>query len=251
MKKVNRLLILLVVSFVCLMPFRAEANTVNDGTYDCLKNNQGASLYNTGAVLIYRGWHGNSISPSTNMIKAIPHINVINLTGQTLQFTQNTGVFATSTAIVGQVALMRENTPTQKFAFSFDLAGVGSDDYNSNPGPLGTMNGDSEWINGLNNAKSASDLVMKVGNHNFQIHTAWQSTPCSILENLGGNADLVTMALRDADSNKTASYCSDQNNINRGMVYLTGYTDPNGIPFEVFLVAGDRTNITFLVKYTN
>ena len=65
------------------------------------------------------------------------------------------------------------------------------------------------------------------------------------------HADLVTMSLHDTNSKKYASYIVNDKIVNRGMVYLTGYSDASGRPYEVFLVAGDRTNITFLVKYKN
>ncbi len=66
------------------------------------------------------------------------------------------------------------------------------------------------------------------------------------------HADLVTLSLRDSKTNQYASYLVNNNVINRGMVYLTGYTDSSsGKPYEVFLVAGDRTRITLLVKYKN
>ena len=48
------------------------------------------------------------------------------------------------------------------------------------------------------------------------------------------------------------SYLVNNSIVNRGMVYLTGYTDSSsGKPYEVFLVAGDRIRITLLVKYKN
>jgi len=249
MKKVNKLFILLAFAIVCLMPIRAQAwIQLDDSSYNCLFNGAAPVNYNTGAVLIYRGWH-TSLGYSTEMIKAIPHMNIINLTGQTLQITKATGVFGVPN-MVGQVALMRENTPTQIYAYSFDLVGVSSDDYNNSPGPKngGTEKGDPEWVNGLNNAKSASDLTMSVGSNSFDLHIDWGSNYNGLEV---GNADLVTMSLHDSNSNKYASYLVNNNVVNRGMVYLTGYTDSSGKAFEVFLVAGDRTNITFLVKYKN
>ena len=65
------------------------------------------------------------------------------------------------------------------------------------------------------------------------------------------NANLVTMSLRDIKANKYASSVVNNGVINRGMVYLTGYTDSRGNAYEVILVAGDRTAITLLVKYVN
>lgn len=258
MKKINNLLILLAFAIVCLMPMTAQAwAQLDDSSYNCLFNGASQVSYNNGAVLIYRGWH-SSLGYSTEMIKAIPHINIINLTGQTLQITKATGCFAVPN-IVGQVALMRENTPTQIFAYSFDLVGstssnpsgyVGSDDYNNSPGPSngGTEKGDSEWVNSLNKS-GASDLTMSVGSNSFDLHVDWQSTYNGWEV---GNADLVTMSLHDTASNKYASYCVNNGVINRGMVYLSGSNySANGQPYEVILVAGDRTNITFLVKYVN
>jgi hypothetical protein len=248
MKKIHKLFILLALAIVCLMPVRVQASQLDDKVYNPLIYGQSAVNYNTGAVLIYRGWH-TYLGYTTEMIKAIPHINIINLTGQTLQFTKATGCFATPNNIVEQVGLMRENTnPPSMYAYSFDLVGIGSDDKNTSPGPKGggTAKGDAEWVNGLQN--KTHDLVMSVGNHSFGLHVDWTShyNAAEI-----GSADLVTMSLRDTASNKYASYCVNNGVINRGMVYLTGYTDANGLPYEVILVAGDRTNITFLVKYVN
>jgi len=250
MKEANKLFVLLVIAIICLMPISAEAIIqLDDSSYNCLFSNAAPVNYNKGAVLIYRGWH-TSLGYSTEMIKAIPRMNIINLTGQTLQITKATGVFGVPN-MVGQVALMRENTPTQIYGYSFNLVGVDSDDYNNNPGPKngGTTKGDAEWVDGLNNVKGASDLTMSVGSNSFDLHIDWGSN-YNALE--VGYADLVTMSLHDNNSGKYASYIANTNNtVNRGLVYLTGYTDPSGKPFEVFLVAGDRTNITFLVKYKN
>ena len=247
MKKLNNLFILLAFLVVCLMPIGVHARVqLDDKIYDDLFYNASPNAYNTGAVLIYRGWNAN-VGYDTEMIKAIPHLNVINLTGQTLQFTKATGCFAAPN-IVGQVALMRGNTADQKFAFSFDLVGVGSDDNNTNPGPdKGTNRGDSDWHDAINK-KGTSDLTMSVGSNSFTLHLDSKYNYNGLA---AAHADLVTMSLRDTKSNKYASYIVNNKIINRGMVYLTGYTDSSGRPFEVFLVAGDRTQITFLVKYKN
>ena len=255
MKKANHWFILMAFALVCLMPIRVQALAqLDDSLYNCLFNGASPDAYNTGAVLIYRGWHYGPLGYRTEMIKAIPHLNVINLTGQTLQFTSATGCFPQN--VVGQSSLMRENTPTQKYAYGFDLIGstssnpsgyIGSDDYNDNPGPQGTAGGDSEWYNSLNKS-GASDLVMSVGSNSFGLHVDWTSSYNGLEAT---NADLVTMSLRDIHANKYASYLVNNNIVNRGLVYLTGYTDSNGRPFEVFLVTGDRINITFLVKYVN
>lgn len=102
-------------------------------------------------MLIYRGWQ-TYLGYDTGMIKAIPHINIIKLTGQTLQNNQATGCFGIQN-IDGQVALMRESTPTQIYAYSFDLVGINSEDNNTSPGPQGggIAKGDASWINGLQN----------------------------------------------------------------------------------------------------
>ncbi|MDR3590856.1 MAG: hypothetical protein P4N41_14485 [Negativicutes bacterium] len=246
MKKMNKLFILLALAIVCLMPLRAQAAQLDDKIYNPLFNGAAPVNYNTGAVLIYRGWH-TYLGYETEMIKAIPHMNIINLTGQTLQITTATGCFGGQN-IVGQVALMRENTPTQIYAYSFDLTGINSEDTNTSPGPQGggTAKGDASWVNGLQN--KTSDLVMSVGNQSFGLHVDWGSRYNA---SEVGNADLVTMSLRDTNTNKYASYTVNNGVINRGMVYLTGYQDAYGQPYQVFLVAGDRINITFLVKYVN
>lgn len=246
MKKVNNLFILLAFLVVCFMPIRVHALAqLDDKLYDSLFYNASANTSNTGAVLIYRGWNAN-VGYNTEMIKAIPHLNVINLTGQTLQFTKATGCFAYPN-IVGQVALMRENTADQKFAFSFDLVGVSSDDNNTNPGPKGTNRGDSQWTDAIKK-KGTSDLTMSVGRDSFTLHLDSTDRYNGLA---AAHADLVTMSLHDTNSKKYASYIVNNKIVNRGMVYLTGYSDASGRPYEVFLVAGDRTNITFLVKYKN
>ena len=258
MKKLQSILILLSFSLICLMPSGVQAlGQQDDSIYNVLFNGAAPKNYNTGAVLIYRGWSQTyALGYNTEMIKAIPHMNIINLTWQTLSFTEATGCFPSN--IVGQVALMREitqpGTPNQ-FAYSFDLKGtgsngyIGSDDYNYSPGPNGggTAMGDSEWNNSLNKV-GASDLQMSIGGNSFGLHVDWGS-------NYNGyevsDANLVTMSLRDIKANKYASYVVNSGVINRGMVYLTGYNDSRGNAYEVFLVAGDRTAITLLVKYAN
>lgn len=258
MKKINSLFILLTLSLICLLPTGVQALAqLDDSSYNVLFNGAAPVNYNKGAVLIYRGWSQNyALGYKTEMIKAIPHMNIINLTGQTLSFTEATGCFPSN--IVGQVALMREitqpGTPNQ-FSYSFDLKGtgsngyIGSDDYNNSAGPNGggTAMGDGEWNSSLNKV-GASDLQMSIGSNSFGLHVDWGSNYNGLEVS---NANLVTMSLRDINANKYASSVVNNGVINRGMVYLTGYTDSRGNAYEVILVAGDRTAITLLVKYVN
>ena len=85
MKKTNSFFVLLAFLLVCLLPTSGQAYVqLDDKLYDQLFNGASATTYNTGAVLIYRGWNAN-VGYKTEMIKAIPHVNIVNLTGQTLQ----------------------------------------------------------------------------------------------------------------------------------------------------------------------
>ena len=247
MKKTNSFFVLLAFLLVCLLPTSGQAYVqLDDKLYDQLFNGASATTYNTGAVLIYRGWNAN-VGYKTEMIKAIPHVNIVNLTGQTLQIAKTTGVFNVPN-MAGQVALMRENTASQIYAYSFDLQSVKSDDNNSSPGPAATVKGDKEWRDALSNY-SDSSMVVTVGNDSFTLQFASTNNYNSLA---AAHADLVTLSLKDSKSNKYASYLVNNSIVNRGMVYLTGYTDSSsGKPYEVFLVAGDRIRITLLVKYKN
>jgi hypothetical protein len=243
MKRVNSFLILLAFSLVCLMPISVQAAAgLDNSLYNQLFYNASQTAYNNGAVLIYRGWNA-SVLYKTEMIKAIPHINIINLTAQPLQINNATGSFP---SMLNNLVLQR-NITGAKYAYSCDLNGIGSDDYNSSTGPAATVKGDSEWYDGL---IASSLLSMNVGNDSFSLQ--FNSTN-NYQAAAAVHADLVTMSLRNTKTNAYASYPPAVNNvINRGMVYMTGYKDStNGAPYEVFLVAGDRTNITFLVKYVN
>ncbi len=247
MKKSNSICILLAFLLVCLLPVSGQAYVqLDDSLYNKLYNNATANTYNTGAVLIYRGWNATN-GYKTEMIKAIPHMNIVNLTGQTLQIASTTGVFNVPN-MAGQVSLLRENTASAIYAYSFDLQNVKSDDYNDAPGPAATVKGDSEWYDALNKAGN-STMVVTVGNDSFTLHFDWTNNYNSLAV---VHADLVTLSLKDSKTSKFASYLVNNNVINRGMVYLTGYTDSSsGKPYEVFLVAGDRIRITLLVKYKN
>ena len=58
MKKANHVFILMAFALVCLMPIRVQALAqLDDSLYNCLFNGASPVAYNTGAVLIYRGWH--------------------------------------------------------------------------------------------------------------------------------------------------------------------------------------------------
>ena len=247
MKRTNSIFILLAFLLVCLLPASGQAYVqLDDKLYNQLFNGASKSTYNTGAVLIYRGWN-KTVGYKTEMIKAIPHMNIVNLTGQTLQIAKTTGVFNVPN-MAGQVALMRENTASQIYAYSFDLQNVKSDDYNSSPGPSATVKGDSKWRDALYNY-SDSSMVVTVGSDSFTLQFASTNNYNSLA---AVHADLVTLSLKDSKSNKYASYLVNNSIVNRGMVYLTGYTDSSsGKPYEVFLVAGDRIRITLLVKYKN
>jgi len=249
MKKTNSILVLLAFLLVCLLPASGQAYVqLDDKLYNQLYNGASATTYNTGAVLIYRGWNAN-VGYKTEMIKAIPHMNIVNLTGQTLQIAKTTGVFNVPN-MAGQVALMRENTASQIYAYAFDLQSVKSDDYvdSDSAGPAGTIKGDKEWRDALSNY-SDSSMVVTVGNDSFTLQFASTNNYNSLA---AAHADLVTLSLKDSKSNKYASYLVNNSIVNRGMVYLTGYTDSSsGKPYEVFLVAGDRIRITLLVKYKN
>ncbi len=246
MKKTNSYCILLAFLLVCLLPASGQAYVqLDDKLYNQLYNGASPSTYNTGAVLIYRGWNATN-GYKTEMIKAIPHMNIVNLTGQTLQVAKTTGVFNVPN-MAGQVALMRENTASEIYAYSFDLQSVKSDDNNDAPGPAATVKGDKEWRDALSNF-SDSSMVVTIGNNSFTLKFDSTNNYNSLAV---VHADLVTLSLKDSKSNKFASYLANNGVINRGMVYLTGYNDPSGKPYEVFLVAGDRIRITLLVKYKN
>ena len=186
MKRTNSIFILLAFLLVCLLPASGQAYVqLDDKLYNQLFNGASKSTYNTGAVLIYRGWN-KTVGYKTEMIKAIPHMNIVK--------------------------------------------------------------GDSEWRDALNNY-SDSSMVVTVGSDSFTLQFASTNYYNSLA---AVHADLVTLSLRDSKTNQYASYLVNNNVINRGMVYLTGYTDSSsGKPYEVFLVAGDRTRITLLVKYKN
>jgi hypothetical protein len=248
MKKLNGILLLLAFSLVCLMPVNVQAYVgLDDELYNQLFYNAAPTSYTTGSVLIYRGWNSQN-GYKTEMIKAIPHLNIINLTAQPLQFTNATGAFIASPSMVNTKVLQR-NIAGSPYAYSYDLNGIQSDDYNTSPGPAATVKGDSEWFDGVNGV-SDSTLSINVGNDSFALHL---NATNRYNKSAADHADLVMMSLRNTKTNTYASSPPIMNNvINRGMVYMTGYTDAtNGYPYEVFLVAGDRTNITFLVKYVN
>ncbi|WP_346355397.1 hypothetical protein [Azotosporobacter soli] len=257
MKRINAIVLSLTVAFVCLMPINAQALlSLDDSLYNHLYNGAASDNYNKGAVLIYRGWNTGPLGYKTEMIKAIPHMNIVNLTGETLKITAATGCFKAPN-LVNNVSLVRSNNQSMSYAYAFDLVGstsknpsgyIGSDDNNDNPGPAGTAQGDNQWWKSLSDSGAACDLTMSVGSHSFNLHVDWGNN-YNALE--VAHADLVTMSLRDVGTNQYASYLVNNGVINRGLVYLNGYTDSSGKPFEVFLVAGDRTNITFLVKYVN
>jgi len=244
MKKVNTFIVLLAFSLICLMPSSVQAYLqLDDPLYDSLFSNASSNQYNVGAVLIYRGWN-KTLGYKTEMIKALPHMNMINLTSDTLKITAATGVFKVPD--MGLVSLARNNAAIPVYAYSFDLSGIKWDDNNDAPGPAATVKGDNEWHDAIKTS-GASSLAMTVGNNSFILHLDSGNRYNKVEV---GYADLVTMSLRDGRSNRFGYYAVNNNIVNRGMVYLTGYTDAaTNRPYEVFLVAGDRINITLLVKY--
>ena len=78
MKRTNSIFILLAFLLVCLLPASGQAYVqLDDKLYNQLFNGASKSTYNTGAVLIYRGWN-KTVGYKTEMIKAIPHMNIVN-----------------------------------------------------------------------------------------------------------------------------------------------------------------------------